>query len=81
MNKIDPTIYEAIKDILPGRPSIKDREEAKQNIIESKRRYVEKNQKVCEICKPVLGERVQRNMTIHVKTKIHQRMLELSKKD
>ena len=81
MNKIDPTLYEAIKDILPGRPLIEDREVAKQNIVESKRRYVEKNQKVCEVCRPRFGERIQRNMTTHVKTKIHQRMVELSKKN
>ena len=78
MNKVDSTLYDAIKDILPGRPALQDRELAKQNVVESKRRYNEKNQKVCEICKPVFGERVQRNMSTHVKTKIHQRMLDLS---
>ena len=75
---INSKLYESIKDILPGRPRMDDREKAKQNIIDSKKNYVEKNQKVCELCKPVLGERVQRNMSTHVKTKIHKRMIELS---
>ena len=60
-------------------PKVKeDREKVQENIKQSKLNYVLKNMQVCELCKPVLGERVQRNMTSHRKTKVHQEMLRLS---
>ena len=63
-------------------PKVKeDREQVKENAKQSKLNYVLKNMQVCELCRPVLGERIQRNMTSHRKTKVHQEMLRLSQQN
>ena len=59
-----------------GRPKIEDRDEAKKRINESKKNYQIKSMKVCDICRPIYGDKLQSNMSMHVKSNIHRRMVE-----